>query len=65
MELNTRVLVIDDEQVVRDAFIEILQTKDNGSNEMNSAASALFDEPELTSHKHGNLLDFQDRKSVV
>ncbi|MBU2708211.1 hybrid sensor histidine kinase/response regulator [Zooshikella marina] len=64
--LNTRILVIDDEQVVRDAFIEILQTKDVNeySNEMMSAAAALFDEPEILSSKHNNLLDFEVDEAI-
>lgn len=49
-ELNTRVLVIDDEEMVRDSIKQILQPETVlESEEISAAADLLFDEPVLTS----------------
>lgn len=40
--LNTRILVIDDEESVRDSFQTSLRTERNGESAMEAAASALF-----------------------
>ncbi len=58
-DLNTRILVIDDEQVVRDTFCEILATKERFDEQMNDAAAALFGEPSGADHRHQNLIDYQ------
>jgi two-component system NtrC family sensor kinase len=46
-ELNTRVLVIDDEEMVRDNIAEILMPNDDneGQEEMTAALNVLFDSP--------------------
>ncbi len=57
--LNTRILVIDDEQVVRDTFCEILSKKNTSDAVMNNAAAALFDEPVTSDHRNENLIDYR------
>jgi len=45
--LNTRVLVIDDEEVVRDSIREVLLPKRRDTTGLDAAASALFDDDEV------------------
>lgn len=55
--LNTRILVIDDEEVIRDSFREILKPRRTGPSQLAAAADALFGE-EPTLPKSSSLLEF-------
>lgn len=68
-DLNTRVLIIDDEEMVRDNIEEILVPKKHYQNEMiTSAASILFDElddePILSSPKNNPIPVFRVDKAI-
>lgn len=59
IELNNRVLVIDDEQVIRDTFKKILSKKTNPNTEMEAAAADLFNDAPADLHKHENIIEYE------
>lgn len=44
-ELNTRILIIDDEESVRDSFVQALSPRRPGDDKLSASAAALFGEP--------------------
>jgi len=56
--LNTRLLVIDDEEVIRDSFREILKPRKTGRSEMAAAGDALFGDLAPSLPRSSSLLEF-------
>ena len=58
---NSRILIIDDEEIVRDSIRGILQPEDHHDTEIDDAAALLFDEvqPVVKDFKKYNLIDFE------
>ena len=57
--MNTRVLIIDDEESVRDGFREVLAPRERDTSAMDSAASALFGEVTPHQQRQLGLVDFK------
>jgi len=58
--MNTRVLVIDDEEAIRDGFVTILGAGKSKSEAIDAAVSALFgDRPVASSRRRESRIDFQ------
>ncbi len=56
--MNSRVLVIDDEESIRDGFQMILRTSPSTSDAMDSAASLLFDDPPILARRQQRVMNF-------
>lgn len=59
VQMNTRILVIDDEEIVRESIEEILSPKVKSNEAVDKAASILFDdEPNLIEHRSTTIPKF-------
>jgi signal transduction histidine kinase len=58
--LNTRILIIDDEESIRDSFVQILSPKKIDTRELSAAEDALFDDtPSTLRQPQGTLFEYE------
>jgi two-component system NtrC family sensor kinase len=57
-ELNTRILIIDDDENIRDSFREILLKKNAGNEALSSAGAKLFGGPQTARPKTESIFEF-------
>ncbi|OQX16537.1 MAG: hypothetical protein BWK80_40115 [Desulfobacteraceae bacterium IS3] len=60
-KFNTRILVIDDEETIRDSFREILLPRKSGSRLLEEASAGLFDDdiPPIMKQRSDSIFDFE------